>query len=100
MSIFKSKNLTVVLTLILSVSAIGCQNNKEEALDPNTTKISIEQKIPEKEYLYVKALNSSVFDSPKSMKQIGTISRNIRVLVLERKDIEIVEKEKKKKFKR
>lgn len=89
MKFFKKKNFILLVSVIsLSFASVSCQSSKAENIEIETT-VPIEKPAP-KEFLFSAKLKTSVYDSPETKKIIDVLGQNTRVLVVERKDIEII----------
>lgn len=88
--IFNKKNwVALLLSLGVMAVSVSCVSSKSEEI--NNIEIPVQEAvIPPKEFLFSANLRTSVLDSPESKKTVDVISQNTRVLVVERKDIEII----------
>lgn len=101
--------ITIFSLLAISLLSVACRNNSEEpipiekAKTIETVEVPIKEieevVVPEKEFLYAEKLKTSVYNLPKSenenpKKVIDTLDKSTRVLVVERKDIEIIKEKK------
>lgn len=90
MKFFKKKYMTIVTgAVFLSVFA-SCINNSTDKTKVTEQIISEEIKPKPKEFLYTENLKTAVFDSPETKNISDVLGQNTRVLVNERKDIEII----------
>ena len=92
MKFFRKKLFTTLISAFsISLAFSSCGSSKGETIPTEKVETVIEaEKIPPKEFLYSVKLKTSVYDSPETKKVVDTIGQNTRVLVAERKDIEII----------
>ena len=96
MKFFNKKTFITILSIIaLSLTAASCRNSSGESIPAEKVEVSVPaEKIPPKEFLYTTKLKTTVLDSPETKKIIDTLGQNTRVLVTERKEIEIIKENK------
>ena len=92
MKFFKRKLfITLISALSISLAFSSCGSSKGETIPTEKVETVVEaEKIPPKEFLYSAKLKTFIYDSPETKKVVDTIGQNTRVLVVERKDIEII----------
>lgn len=92
MKFFKRKLfITLISALSISLAFSSCGSSKGETIPTEKVETVVEaEKIPPKEFLYSAKLKTFIYDSPETKKVVDTIGQNTRVLVMERKDIEII----------
>lgn len=96
MKFFNKKNFFSIISIIaISLTVASCKNSNGETIPTEKVETIIEEeKIPPKEFLFSTNLKTTVYDSFDTKKSIDTIGKNTRVLVVERKDIEIIKENK------
>lgn len=85
----KIKFIKFFLVVAFIFSAYSCKNNAAENV--KNEKVIIEEKPVPKEFLFSLNLKTSVFDSLENKKIVDILNNNTRVLVVERKNIEIID---------
>lgn len=96
MKFFNKKNFFSIISIIaISLTVVSCKSSNGETIPTEKVETIIEEeKIPPKEFLFSTNLKTTVYDSFDTKKSIDTIGKNTRVLVVERKDIEIIKENK------
>lgn len=96
MKFFNKKTFfTVFLTIIISLIVTSCRNSNGEPIPEEKIETIVEvEKIPPKEFLFTKKLKTTVYDSFENKKTADILGQNTRVLVVERKDVEIIKETK------
>lgn len=91
LKIFKKKYLFISAVFIFSMAFMSCRNEtmgKTETVPVQTEALKSE---PPKEFLYTTALKTSVLDFYETKKITDVLKKNTRLLVTERKDVEIID---------
>ena len=96
MKFFNKKTFfTIFLTIIFSLIVTSCRNSNGEPIPEEKIETIVEvEKIPPKEFLFTKKLKTTVYDSFENKKTTDILGQNTRVLVAERKDVEIIKETK------
>ncbi|WP_300355928.1 putative glycoside hydrolase [Fusobacterium sp.] len=96
MKFFNKKNFFSIISIIaISLTVVSCKSSNGETIPTEKVETIIEEeKIPPKEFLFSTNLKTTVYDSFDTKKSIDTIGKNTRVLVVERKDVEIIKENK------
>ena len=96
MKFFNKKTFfTVFLTIIISLIVTSCRNSNGEPIPEEKIETIVEvEKIPPKEFLFTKKLKTTVYDSFENKKTADILGQNTRVLVVEKKDVEIIKETK------
>ena len=91
MKIFKKKNLFISIVAVFSMAFISCKSENVGRAETIPVQTEIVKPEPPKEFLYTTALKTSVLDSYETKKITDVLKQNTRLLVAERKDVEIIE---------
>lgn len=96
MKFFNKKTFFSIISIIaISLTVVSCKSSNGETIPTEKVETIIEEeKIPPKEFLFSTNLKTTVYDSFDTKKSIDTIGKNTRVLVVERKDVEIIKENK------
>lgn len=90
MKIFKKKYLFVSAVFIFSMAFMSCRNETMGKTETVPVQTEVLKPEPPKEFLYTTALKTSVLDSYETKKITDVLKKNTRLLVAERKDVEII----------
>ena len=92
MKFLKNKNLIVALTFLTSMANVLSQKAFAETKEVNLTEPILEKQIETEEYLYTKNFKTSIFDSPQKIERFDILQKSTRVSILERKEVEVIDK--------
>ncbi len=91
LKIFKKKYLFISAVFIFSMFFMSCRNENVGKAEIIPVQAETAEPEPPKEFLYTTALKTSVLDSYETKKITDVLKKNTRLLVDEKKDVEIID---------